>query len=190
MAAHKGTDGDEITRMWMDHIPTKDIADAIGCSVVNVRKRALAMGLPPRSGMQGGAGRVNLARVRKSQIDQTALRMMWADGLSGREIGKAFGVSDSTIYEIAADLGLPQRDMRRVGKNKRQAAPPAPITHVAAVVMPAPPLQARKDWPDLLAAVQRAKGNSAPQATLAIIATRFRLPVAVVQGLAGREWAK
>lgn len=62
--------------------------------------------------------------------------------------------------------------------------------HISTVTMPDTPLRARKDYPDLLAAVQRAKGKPAPHATIATIAARHRLPVAIVQGLAQREWGK
>jgi hypothetical protein len=52
--------------------------------------------------------------------------------------------------------------------------------------MPTEPLEARADWPDLKAAVLRAKAGPAPVASIGIVAARYRLPVAVVQGLAQR----
>ena len=134
--------------------------------------------------------------MAKFEISNDELKDRWEKGHSVRQLTDDFRCHENTIRYRLRLMGLGNRD-REAGiatsRGKRPSAAPDQVaapTHVAAVVMPAQPLQARKDWPDLLAAVQRAKGNSAPKATLAIIATRFRLPVAVVQGLAGREWAK
>jgi len=118
-------------------------------------------------------------------IDKDRFMVMWNAGDSHLAMAAAFGVSDNTIERRAREWGLPPRF-----RQHRGAAPIKPPTqHIAAVLMPAEPLEARADWPDLKAAVQRANGRPGPQAALAMIATRFRLPVAVVQGLAGRLWA-
>lgn len=53
--------------------------------------------------------------------------------------------------------------------------------HAAAVTMPAKPLEDRQDYPDLIAALGRADGSAV---AIGVIAARFRLPCAVVQGLA------
>lgn len=56
-------------------------------------------------------------------------------------------------------------------------------THTAAITMPTTRLEDRQDYPDLIAALGRSDGSAV---AIGVIAARFRLPCAVVQGLAMR----
>ena len=119
------------------------------------------------------------------QIDEAKLQRMWTAGKPAKDIAYALKCSDKTVIRRAGDMGLPER---YPGWKPADMPPPAPPQHKAAVLMPSSPLEARKDWPALKAAVERAQGHSGPVVALGMIAARFRLPVAVVQGLAGRLW--
>lgn len=114
------------------------------------------------------------------KIDDTKLSELWAQGVSSNDLAVIFDVQYPAINRAAKRLGLAPRN--RGGSQPRHQ-------HVAAVRMPDMPLSTRPDWDALQAAVLRAKDLPAPQANLSTIATKHRLPVAVVQGLAGRLWA-
>ena len=116
------------------------------------------------------------------EINRDTLALLWAKGLTGGQIAARMGVSESTVMVRAREYNLPARPLIR--QRRQYAAQPAFTP--APVVVPPEPLDARPDWPDLLAAVQRAKGAAKPEHALGVIAARFRLPVDAVRGLAGR----
>jgi hypothetical protein len=122
--------------------------------------------------------------TEKRAFDRELFADLWEAGSTFAEIGKVFKVSHTTVQRWAyVEMQLSKRPRELV------IGRPQPTQPIAAVRMPAEPLEARADWPDLNAAVERANGRPGPQAALAMIAARYRLPVAVVQGLAGRLWA-
>lgn len=97
------------------------------------------------------------------KINDAAFRRMWGNGLSNSAIADRLGVSRPTVRRAAVRLALPPKPA--AGAAAYVSAPPAGLTE-------------RPDYPDLLAALARG-GKIGP------IATRFRLPYAVVRALAG-----
>ena len=131
-------------------------------------------------------------KLTTAQMPNDQFMELWEAGIGYQAIGKVLGVSKRTIQRRVIELGLSVRERRDKGVPRNQpksvvAAPPVEVVqHKAAVRMPSEALQDRADWPDLQAAVERAKRGPAPMASLGMVAARFRLPTAVVQGLAAR----
>ncbi len=121
-------------------------------------------------------------------IDKDRFMVLWNAGDSHKAMAAAFGVSDNTIERRAREWGLPPRFRQRKGIQRNQPAPlvqdaPEPTQHVAAVRMPSSAIEGRTDWPQISAAIDKARGSTV---ALGQVAARFRLPYSVVKGLAQR----
>lgn len=128
-----------------------------------------------------------MSRGISHHLDKARFIKLWNKGVSHMKMGAVFGCSDNTILRRARLWDLPPRVRRSYAYYPVDAAPAAPappVQHIAAVRMPSERLEDRADWPDLKAAVERAKAGPAPVTSLGMVAARFRLPTAVVQGLA------
>lgn len=112
------------------------------------------------------------------EITNDALRDMWTKGHSVVGIAAELKCHENTVRYRLKLMGLGNR-RKETGKTEQPKTPP----HTAAVRMPATPPSAD---PALMAAIARAKASRGPVVALGQVAARFRLPVAVVQGLAGR----
>lgn len=84
-------------QLWADKSLTKDTLPAVaGCSYDTLQKRAVAMGLPPRS-----PGRAKLGGLLFAE--------MWRAGVSATEMAAHFGASQTGVTRAALRLGLPGR---------------------------------------------------------------------------------
>lgn len=115
--------------------------------------------------------------VAKVDIRDGELRRMWAAGYTLDTMGARFGCHAQTVTRRAEIIGLPPRlpGWHRAGYKRteeRQAAATAPD-----------PVTLRKDYPDMLAAIARARVARLPIWAMDCVAARFRLPRAVVEGL-------
>jgi len=91
----------DVRRLWMDQERTlPQAAAALGMSVDALQARATRMKLPPR---RGGRREV----VRPGQ--EAEFRVMWAAGISARQIGLYFGCSYFATINTARRLGLAPR---------------------------------------------------------------------------------
>lgn len=133
--------------------------------------------------------------VGKKSINEAALARFWAEGMPLSAIAARLGCHENTVSNRIDHLGLPRRAIggRRKATHERilparkfVLVPVPPKKPSAAFSPPAPTIEARKDWPDLKAAIERAKGSMTPVKAVNIIAARFRLSPDVVQGLVGR----
>ena len=122
----------------------------------------------------------------RKHIDEDAFRRMWATDATQAEIGYAFKCAISKVSREAAALGLTRRAIRG-NTRKFVPVPPKRGQNVAPVSPPAPTIEDRKDWPDLLAAIERAieraKGSKMPVEAINVLSAKFKLSPSVVQGL-------
>ena len=128
----------------------------------------------------------------KKSIDEAALARFWTEGMALAAIAKRLDCHENTISNRIDHLGLPRRAIggrrnpateRKLPPRKFVLVPVPPKKRSAAVTITAPTIEDRKDWPDLLAAIARAKGSKMPVKAVNIIAANFRLSPSVVQGL-------
>jgi hypothetical protein len=84
---------------WLDESLTRaQIAGMFGVKVVQIWRRAKALGLPARR--KGGP--------RKS-FPEAFVRAAWMAGVSSHEIASRAGISNDTLFRSLAGLGLPLR---------------------------------------------------------------------------------
>lgn len=112
----------------------------------------------------------------KCEIDVKLLVKMWTDGVAKDTICRTLHVGTTTLDRRVKDLGLPRRT---------QGSVPSKADRAAAVI-PAKGLPDRRDYPDIVAAVLRAKANPRPVAALGNVAARFRAPWTEVNAMAER----
>lgn len=96
-------------------------------------------------------------------------------GQSTREIMARMDISENTVYYRCK--------IHRVKLAGSRYAKPAPE-----LVEPQQHAATAPHYPDLVAALRRAKGTATPTATINSLATRFRMPSADVQGVAESVW--
>ena len=101
----------KFARLWADMTLTKaEIAAMCGYTerggLSSVRRKAAAMGLPPRPKQRAG----RMVAV----IEEALFRRMWAYRVSTKEMGSHINTHPATISNTARRLGLPHR---RAGRN-------------------------------------------------------------------------
>lgn len=107
----------QLRRLWAEGVPAREIGGRIGGRAAKaVSAKASCLGLPRRGG--GGGRKVDEAGERR-------LREMWMAGASQSEIARAIGIVDTSLWQIAARLGLP----RRIGHGRGAV----PVTRLAEI---------------------------------------------------------
>jgi hypothetical protein len=143
--------------------------------------------------------------MARFEINNERLKKLWDDGHSVTAIKTEFGCHENTIRYRLKLMGLGNREREAGVENNRGkrpmghqpterfAAKPAkrplpaqadqPTQHIAAVRMPSSAIEDRPDWPQISAAIDKARGSTV---ALGQVAARLRLPYGVVKGLAQR----
>jgi hypothetical protein len=105
-----------IKKMWLAGVKRRDIAEAVGCSEVNVHTIVDELGLPRRK----PGPRCRLV------ADDEYFRELWRSGLSLQKIADKLGVADETVRRAALAYDLPKRDRASSNHGPRPRIVPAP----------------------------------------------------------------
>lgn len=106
--AHRGKRVSEadFRRLWQDRqLTLRQIGVILGISESAVHYRGRRRGLPPR-----GVSKPTLLAICGAR--EAEFRAMWQGNVASQDIAAHFGVSDNTVPNTAARLGLPQRGVR------------------------------------------------------------------------------
>lgn len=97
---HKVISALKLRTLWLDYTISKDQAAArAGMSSRHMQDLAVKAGLPRRP----------IHCPPKVIVDQREFRMMWAAGVSTKDIAEAFGCYRKTVLREAHRMGLPPR---------------------------------------------------------------------------------
>ncbi len=91
-------DIEEFKRLHAEGMTNKEIGNSLGFSQETARKIRSNLGLPPLT--------IGRKSVVKTAVDTDELKRLYAKGLSDKQIGLVFGVSNKTIFNHRKSLGL------------------------------------------------------------------------------------